>query len=242
MKSSHSYIIICLMLAFTMTICLTSCKTNKADSPETQAPDTPAANIPLQEQANSNAQETPKIDELTDPSDSIDPTELPANALPSYEYPGDDPLQTAIIKYLIQEFGKHFAAADVRIPSMTIVATDTSNPEDIRVWGDFWIFNYRLDNDTLITESGGSHPGLIHLKKTDDGYKVTKMDVVADGADNLKSAKEIFGDKYEDFHEINSNQDEREKTRRQFISDYVKANKLSITKVKDFGWDPIELP
>ncbi len=165
-----------------------------------------------------------------------------AKSLPPYQYPGNDPIHKAIADYLTHEIAKNFDPSDVCIPSMTIIATDTTNPDDTLAWGDYWVFNYKLDQNTLLTESGGSHPGLIHLKKSDESYTVTSMDLVADGSDNLQSAKKIFGDKYDDFHKINSSQDEREKVRRQFISDYVKSNNLPITKVKDFGWDPVDLP
>ena len=249
MKISRPLII--MATAFSMMLCFTSCRANKSDSTEiktgsaeTQKPDTTNAGDTRPKQANENQpkedpnvklgdQEVPPANALTDPQ---------PKSLPAYQYPGDDQIHKAVSDYLTHEIAKKFSLSDVSIPSISIVGTDTSNPDDILVWGDFWIFNYKLDNDTLLTESGGSYPGLMHLKKLDEGYTITKMDIVADGSDNLKSAKEIFGDKYEDFHKINSNQDEREKVRRQFISDYVKANKLSITKVKDFGWDAVDLP
>lgn len=220
--------------ACAMMLGLVSCKA-KTDSAETQAPAAASANEAQSEQA-AVPEEKPA------PEVVADAKELAANSLPAYQFAADDPLQKAIADYLIREIGKNYEPSDVCIPSMTIVATDATNPEDTRVWGDFWIFNYKLNGDTLETASGGSHPGLVHLNKSDEGFVVTKMDVVADGADNLKSAKEVFGDKYDDFHKINSNQEAREKVRLQFISDYVNANKLSITKVKDFGWDPVVLP
>lgn len=170
------------------------------------------------------------------------PSDQPENIiLPEYIYPEDDPIKTAIADYLVHEIGKNYSAADVCIPSMSVVGSDESDPNDIQVWGDFWVFQYKLNRDMLETASGGSHPGLMHLKKSNNTYTVTKFDVVADGADNLESAKKIFGDRYDEFHKINSDAEAREKIRRQFISDYVKKNNLSITKVKDFGWDPIDL-
>ena len=80
--------------------------------------------------------------------------------------------------YLVEEFGKQYAQADVCIPLSTVIATDESDEQDIKVWGDFWVFNYQIAGDTLKTASGGSHPGLIHMKKTDKGYEVTGFDQV----------------------------------------------------------------
>ncbi|MBO4351290.1 MAG: hypothetical protein J6A01_10140 [Proteobacteria bacterium] len=251
MKLSRINIIMIFVIALSMILCFSSCKANKADTPqdkvdsaEDQKLDTQNADDTQPEQAN---EKQAKEDPNTKPGDQEAPSaNAPADSLPktlpAYQYLANDPIQKAVADYLTHEIAKNFAPADVSIPSISIVATDTSNPDDTLVWGDFWIFNYKLENDMLVTESGGSHPGLMHLKKADESYTVTKMDIVADGSDNLKSAKEIFGDKYDDFHKINSNQDEREKIRRQYISDYVKNNKLSITKIKDFGWDPVELP
>lgn len=245
MKFSQTKTIIIIAAALSILLCFTSCKTNKNDAPETKSesveekPDTETVTDtqPVQA-AEKSTDEAPAAnqDARNAPEDSQ------AKPLPEYQYPGDDPIPKAISDYLTHEIAKNFAPADIAIPSFSIVGTDALNPDDTLVWGDFWIFNYKLENDTLLTESGGSFPGLMHLKKSDDGYTITKMDVVADGADNLKSAKEIFADKYDDFHKINSNRDEREKIRLQFISDYVKANKLSITKVKDSGWNPVLLP
>ena len=245
MKFSQTKIIIIIAAALSILLCFTSCKTNKTDAPETksesveQKPD--AENVPdtpPDRAAENAADDAP----AANPDAQNAPKDSQAKPLPAYQYPDDEPIPKAIADYLTHEIAMKYAPADVSIPTFSIVGTDASNPEDTLVWGDFWIFNYKLENDTFLTESGGSHPGLMHLKKSDDGYTITKMDVVADGADNLKSAKEIFADKYDDFHKINSNQDEREKIRLQFISDYVKANKLSITKVKDSGWDPVLLP
>ena len=46
------------------------------------------------------------------------------------------------------------------------VEVDESDSADVRVWGDFWVFNYNISGDTLKTVSGGDHPGLFHLVKT----------------------------------------------------------------------------
>ena len=235
---------IIITVAFALMLGITSCKANKMDSPEAK---TDSANIQKPDTASANDTQPNQTDEnqpIEDPNVNLDdqkapsanaPTDMQVKILPAYQYPGNDPIHKAVADYLTHEIAKNFAPSDVSIPSISIVGTDTSNPDDTLV-------NYKLEIDTLLTESGGSHPGMMHLKKSGEGYAVIKMDIVADGSDNQKSAKEIFGDKYEDFHKINSNQNEREKVRLQFISDYVKSNKLSVTKVKDFGGEPVDLP
>jgi hypothetical protein len=96
---------------------------------------------------------------------------------------------------LINEFGKKYLKGEYCVPFQTVIGVDERNSEDILVWGDFWVFNYNLVGDTLETVSGGSHPGLMHIKETDTGFEVTAFDAVEDGSNNVPSAKRIFGDK-----------------------------------------------
>lgn len=148
----------------------------------------------------------------------------------------------AVADYLVNVIGKNYVEGELCIPSPFVISADYGNPDDVKVWGDFWVFNYNQSGDTLKTVSGGSHPGLMHLKKTDKGMEVTSFEVVEDGAGNLESAKRIFGDQYEAFHEVNSNQEKRESIRLQFIADYVKKNNLPVKMVQDYGWPAVELP
>ncbi len=165
-----------------------------------------------------------------------------AATLPAYEYPGPELFYSVLYKCIADEFGQGYEAADVGIPSPVIVAVDESDKSDIKVYGDFWYYNYKLNGDTLETASGGSYPGCIHIKYTDEGYEVVKTRIVEDGAGFTDSAKEIFGDYYDDFMKAHSDQELADKTRAQIIANYVAANNLSITQYKDFGWDPVTLP
>ena len=120
-------------------------------------------------------------------------------ALPAYEYPGPELFYSVVYKAVIDEFSAGYIPADVGIPSVNIAAEDDSDPEDIRIYGDFQYFNYTLNGQTLQTESGGSYPGCMHVKNTEDGYEVTEIEVVADGEDFDESAKKIMGDHYDEF-------------------------------------------
>jgi len=151
-------------------------------------------------------------------------------------------LNTAIEDYLVEVIGKNYAEAEYCIPSLFVVNTDDSNKDDLLVWGDFWVFNYDVAGDTLKTVSGGSHPGLMHLKKTNNGFEVIGFDVVEDGAGNMESAKKIFGDSFDAFWETNSNQEKREDIRLHFIADYVKKHNLPVKMVQDYGWPAVTLP
>ena len=148
----------------------------------------------------------------------------------------------AIEDYLVNVIGKNYAEAEYCITSPFIVSTDNGNKYDVLVWGDFWVFNYDLSGDTLKTVSGGNHPGLMHLKRTDSGYEVTSFEEVEDGTGNLESSKRIFGDNYEAFCEINSNQEKREDIRLHFVADYVKKHNLPVKMLQDYGWPAVALP
>ena len=165
-------------------------------------------------------------------------------ALPPYEYPGPELFYYNLYKYLIDELGKNYEPADasiphVSIPNVLIVENDMSNRDDIRVYGDFWIYNYRLEGDTLMMESGGSYPGVIHLN---EDFEVTGFDMVEDGSNWGPSAKKLFGEHYDGLLKLMDNSEQNEATRLQIIANYVAANNLNITKIQDYGWDPVELP
>lgn len=152
------------------------------------------------------------------------------------------PINTVVDNYIVEEFGKQYTQGDVCIPSNFIVSTNDGNAEDVLVWGDFWVFNYEIAGDTLKTVSGGNHPGLMHLRTTDDGYEVTKFDAVEDGSNNLPSAKRIFGDKFDSYQKISSAAEKREDIRLHCIADYVKQHKLPVKFVQDYGWPAVALP
>lgn len=148
----------------------------------------------------------------------------------------------ALNGYLAEKIGSQYAPGELCIPCPTVVASVPQDDGTLRVLGDFWVFNYNVVGDTLKTVSGGSHPGAMILKKTDKGYEVISFEQVEDGSNNLASAKRIFGDMYEAFHGINSDEETREQARSLFIAKYVKDNKLPVKFYQDFGWPAREIP
>ena len=148
----------------------------------------------------------------------------------------------ALSSYLANSIGSQYTPGDVCITCPTVVASIPQDNESLRVLGDFWVFNYNVVGDTLKTVSGGSHPGAMILKKTDNGYVVTSFEQVEDGSNFLPSAKRIFGDMYEAFNSINSDEETREQVRAIFIAKYVKDNKLPVKFYQDYGWPAREIP
>ncbi len=160
-----------------------------------------------------------------------------------YTYTGEDNIINAIDFYICDELAKGYTDGDVGIPTVIEVSRDDSDSKDIKVWGNFIYETYSLDGDVLMCEAGGSHPGCMHLEETDAGcgYVVTSFDPVADGSDFDSSAKEIFGERYDAFMEVYSNDQLYADKRNETISEYVKSHNVPATKFQDFGWDPVDL-
>ena len=156
----------------------------------------------------------------------------------AYGYAGSDPVEAAVYKYLAEEVSKDYDDAEVHIPTVNIVHIDFTPKDEILVYGDFWIENYNVEGDTLKCASGGHYPGMMQVSKD---YVVTDFKQAADGEDFDSSAKEIFGDYYDDFMKIYSDSDLRNELRKVTVTDYVNLNGLSVTKYQDEGWDPVEI-
>ena len=218
-----SFLAVLLISAFVMALSLSACGGGaKSSSEASSGASTEASSEAVSEAASEAA-----------PKAAVD--------VSAYGYAGDDSTEAAVYKYLVEEVSKNFDKADVSIPTVSIVNVDTSNPDEPLVAGDFWIDNYTINDDTLECVSGGNFPGVMHLAKDGEGYTVSSFDVVEDGANFDSSAKELFGDNYDAFMKIHSDDEARNELRTATISDYVKLNGLDVTKYQDYGWDPVEL-
>ena len=151
-----------------------------------------------------------------------------------------DTANAAITRFMT-ELAVEYAQADYCIPYSLIVDTDSTNMEDILVWGDFWVMNYNRAGDTLITISGGSHPGCMHVKKTECDYEVTHFDAVGEGSEFTPTAKAIFGDRYDALIALWGKEDEKEQARAKSILDFAAANNLDINYYQDYGWPAVKI-
>ena len=163
----------------------------------------------------------------------------PAGA--AYGYAGDDEIELAAYKYMVEEIGGRFDEADVSIPTVTIFYEDLSTEGEATVYGDFWLDKYNIEDDTLVDVSGGHFPGVMHMTKGDEGYTVTAFDEVESGSNFDESAKALYGEYYDQFAQVSADDEARAELRTITVSDYVKMNGLSVTKYQDEGWDPVDL-
>lgn len=149
---------------------------------------------------------------------------------------------SAVEKYLVDEIAPCYTPGEVNIPVTIYSKVDESDTEDVTVLGDFWILNYYQAGDTLKCVSGGNHSGLLHLKKGEDGgYIVTDFEQVADGSDNLPSARRIFGDLFDEYASIHSNQDFRDSIINCAVTDFAIKNALDVNYYQDYGWPAIKI-
>ena len=147
----------------------------------------------------------------------------------------------AIHRYLVDSISMHYAEAEIHVPLPTVVAVDDSNADDIRVWGEYWVMNFNQVGDTLKFVSGGSHAGLLHIRQTEKGYEVTAFDQVGDGSLFEKTAKKIFGGKYDAFMAVYSDHEKRMRHHQELLSEYVREHRLTATVYQENGQDVIPL-
>ena len=159
-------------------------------------------------------------------------------SLPAFSVEGKDEYTLAAEKKVL-EFTSNYEPADVSQPVVNIVSTDDKDPDDIKVYGGFWVLNYNLDGDILECVSGGSYPGCIHMKKTEKGLEATDFEVMEDGENGKESLIKICGGDEELALKVMNASELDEETRKQDMQAYVKANKLDIKGYKDYGWDAV---
>ena len=147
----------------------------------------------------------------------------------------------AVDRYLAEQIAGFYAKGEYSVPVYQEVAVNADDSTDIRIWGDFWVYNYKQEGDTLKCVSGGCHPGLMHVCQMDEYFYVSAFDQVEDGSSFQPSAKRIFGEYFETFQIHHSDGDEHESLRHDVLRAFVRDHKLSTTKYQDHGWPAKDL-
>lgn len=146
-----------------------------------------------------------------------------------------------ISDYLVKEIGSQYTQADLCVPVLMIAAQEDCETEFAWVWGDFWVFNYRIAGDTLKTVSGGNHSGKMQICAGDPYWMVCSFEQTEDGAGNDASARRIFGDHYDIYMNMHSNEAVREAVRKEQLREYIQRNHLNIHFYQDYGWPAVTL-
>lgn len=153
----------------------------------------------------------------------------------------EEALRQTISDYLVKEIGSQYSQGELCIPVLSIVASEEDGLDGTRVFGDFWVFNYDIVGDTLKTVSGGNHSGCMYVEKQDGKLQVSRFEQTEDGSGNEQSAKQIFGQHYDVYQNIHSNDDVREAVRTEQLQQYIKKHGLKVNCYQDYGWDAVEL-
>ncbi len=171
--------------------------------------------------------------------------------LPLYLYSGDDGIEKAITEFFQGADIYYKPAGSVMIPAFCIFreeCTDDDFPvqNDVKVYGNFWMFIYSKKGKTLFCESGGENPCALYLRKTgDNSYEVTRMDRAADGSYYAEDIKRICAGNTvleQQFHDSSDASKDPLKSRREwYLRNYIKDNNLDIDSYQDYGSDPVRL-
>ena len=141
----------------------------------------------------------------------------------------------AVDRYLAEQIAGHYAKGEYSVPVYQEVAVNADDSTDIRIWGDFWVYNYKQEGDTLKCVSGGSHPGLMHICQIGENFYVSDFEQVEDGSHFQPTAKRIFGEYLETFQIHHSDGDKHESLRHDVLRVFVRDHGLSATKYQDYG-------
>ena len=147
-------------------------------------------------------------------------------------------VRDAMSDYLVREVGSHYLQGQICIPTLMIVATDSTESS---VWCDCWVEWYNVAGDTLKTVSGGNHSGCMTLVQKDGIPFVTAFEQTLDGAAFTPSAKRIFGRHYDIFQNMHSNHEVYQAARKEQLKEYVKQHQFGIRYYQDYEWPIVEL-
>lgn len=177
--------------------------------------------------------------------------------LPPYSYNGTDGIEKAITDYFISDNMYYQPEGSVYIPAFCIFKSESIGESrkkdkdgavkgDVKVYGNFWTFNYSKQGRTLFCESGGEAPGVFYLKQTgENDYEVTVFGQAGDGSQYSEDIKRICaGNKALEeqyFSACDAGKEPLKSRRMWYIYNYVQDNDLDIDSYQDYGWDPVML-
>ena len=150
-------------------------------------------------------------------------------------------VRNAISDYLVNEVGKNYKKGEICIPVIMFVAAEEEDSNRARFFGDFWVYWYDKDGDTLKNVSGGNHSGCMTLAKQGGKLVVTGFEQTVDGAGNDASARRIFGSHSDVFQNIHSHQEVHDAARRDAVRNYCRRNGIDAKYYQDYGWPAVAI-
>lgn len=171
------------------------------------------------------------------------------DGLPPYQYFGDDKIEAAIAAFMANTGSDGYYAEEgsVAIPAPVIFQSETMGDGRVKVYGNFWVFTYVPDGNTLSCISGGEALGIIYLEKSGDDYLVCDAEFAGDGSQYAEDIKRFCnGNKSLEDQYFSSNDAGKNPVRSiriKYIFDYLAGNGLDqkYDSYQDYGWDPVYL-
>ena len=127
----------------------------------------------------------------------------------------------------------------VTIPMLNIYKI-VETKSGAEVYANFWSETYYRYGSLLKNYSGGSYPGVMYLKKTKDGYRVTKTRYAEDGESLERSIWKLCKG-YPDVAIRMMKDSATQNQRKKVLQKYVSQNKLKIKAYKEYGWQYVNL-
>ncbi len=158
-----------------------------------------------------------------------------------FEYTGQDKYLKSICDDMVKTLGNQFLPDNekcVEIPTPYIVKVDDTNKDDIKVYGDFYIFGYNLDGTVFVNKNGGSFPGCYHLKDDNGVISVVSKEIAEDGSNFMSSLTKICGNDEELTKQVAAagSGDDKDDKRVEYVRMYGLNKGINITAIKDYGW------
>lgn len=179
--------------------------------------------------------------------DDTDYTAAAGEMLPYFQYneiygaDGFDAVDAAAYDYLAFEAEKDYEPSHVMLPCVTVVDVDESNPEDVLIYGDYWLWECAKEEDTLAVVAGGHRPGIIHAQRFGEGETAVYSATSFDEALTDQDLEPLFGERYDAYTKVASDAQATEEKTAKVAADYVRTNGLEITKFQLPGGTPVDL-
>ncbi len=159
--------------------------------------------------------------------------------LPEYEYTGKDLRIKAVFDETKKRSDEDKEEGLVTIPMLNIYKI-VETKSGAEVYANFWSETYYRYGNLLKNYSGGSYPGVMYLKKTKDGYRVTKTRYAEDGESLERSIWKLCKG-YPDVAIRMMKDSVTQNQRKKVLQKYVSQNKLKIKAYKEYGWQYVNL-
>lgn len=159
--------------------------------------------------------------------------------LPEYEYTGKDLRIKAVFDETKKRSDEDKEEGLVTIPMLNIYKI-VETKSGAEVYANFWSETYYRYGSLLKNYSGGSYLGVMYLKKTKDGYRVTKTRYAEDGESLERSIWKLCKG-YPDVAIRMMKDSATQNQRKKVLQKYVSQNKLKIKAYKEYGWQYVNL-